>query len=330
MIAERSSIADTVSYEVPRFLTLVSQGGGIGGGAYILGVVTALKEAGILRQVTDAYLSSAAIPATLYPIMGKDRLAEQVWTHEVTRKEVVDVRRVAKGGPILDIDFLIDKVLRQHPFDDELYHTHPTRIHISTTHLKVDRFRGELNKDSVAQVYNALHHRLYTNRERYDPMDVMHMGIAVPLIYGKTKTIDGNEGIDGGLIRQIPFPSQRKSPLIVIITDPKVITDKQEARQPFIGERILMKRYPPQTLQDQIIYYAVAHRHVVAQREYQTLRRRQNAGELIVIIQPEQRLFASQTENEPEKVKRTIDLGKRDAEQRMKAIEQLLTWKDAA
>ncbi len=63
MVVENTISHSSALYSSSPSVTLVSQGGGIGGGAYVVGVMKALKEIGILLYVTKTYTSSAAVPA---------------------------------------------------------------------------------------------------------------------------------------------------------------------------------------------------------------------------------------------------------------------------
>src|SRR3989338_7781369 len=125
MTGEHSYISKVIDEVEGRKLTLVSQGGGIGGGAYVVGVMKALKQLAVLPYIERTIASSAGVPATVYPLMGKDRLAEHVWVEEVTKPGVVDIRRAMTNRPILDIDYLVDEVLAKHPLDPEAFHKHP-------------------------------------------------------------------------------------------------------------------------------------------------------------------------------------------------------------
>lgn len=291
---------------IDQQLSLVSQGGGIGGGAYVVGVMKALKEYGLLPCLTKTYTSSSGTPAVVYPLLGKDRLLEYVWTEEVTKPEVIDLRRAVSRNPALNIDYLVDGILAQHPFDERTFHEHPTTMYISVT-----------------QVGDVLKHHFFTNRDPYAPLTMIKASIAIPLLYGKAVNVGGVDYIDGGVTSQLPFfDVPCYEPMIVIVTN-----HKDKPLTPGFGERQLLRIDRLRKKTPFSILAAVQGRHQLYAKEYGELMDRYWHRQSVVMIQPEEPLPANMTCNKPKLVAETIKRGYDDAMTKMCDVEGLLLRK---
>ncbi len=294
--------------DAQRKLTLVSQGGGIGGGAYVVGVMKALKTIGVLSSIERTITSSAGTPAVVYPLMGKDRLAEYVWVEEVTRREVVDIRRAVTNRPILDIDYLVDEILRKHPFDPEIFHHHPVEMQISATRIEREK--------------ETLEHHMFTNRDPHDPLQMIKAGISIPIVYDRTILIEGaGEFMDGGILRQISFEGD-----IQIITEPK---NKSTIIGGY-GEQLLLRRYKSNDPMKMKIHEAARARHALYMREYREVLRTLPEHPYKVLIQPDEHVPAALIERDPRRVEATIRKGYDDTMEQEKALDRLLEARYAA
>lgn len=289
-------------------LTLISQGGGIGGGAYIVGVMKALASLEVMKAVQKTITSSASNPAVIYSLMGMGETAEYIWTEKVTQQEVIDVRRVLEDKPILDIDYLVDEILAQYPLDKKLFQQHTIDMHIGVT-----------RRDGT-----ILAPAFFTNKDHYDPLQMIKASIAIPLLYGKTIPIAGHEYLDQGIVRQIPFPEDAKY-MIVILTS----HEKKEAKAGF-GERALLRWYKMKASENDEIYRAVAERHTLYLKEYNRLLRKQLQGAHIVIIQPESPLPADIICRDPHQVQETIHRGYVDTIRKERELHQFLDMRLAS
>lgn len=289
-------------------LSLVSQGGGIGGGAYVVGVMKALKEYGVLSSITRTYTSSSATPAVIYPLLGKDRLLEYVWTEKVTGPEVIDLRRAMSKKPALDIDHLVDGILAQHPFDARVFREHPVEMHISTT-----------------KVGDELEHYFLSNRDPYQPLLMIKASIAIPLLYGKLVSIGDADYIDGGIMSQLLIPqAPYNESMIVVVTN-----HKNKFHGPSLGERQLLRLDRLRKKTPFSILAAIQRRHSLYAYEYDQLVMSSQHKPDVVIIQPEKPLPASIVCNKPKLVTETIKRGYDDTLAKMLGIEALLNMRKA-
>lgn len=291
-------------------ITLVSQGGGIGGGAYVVGVMKALKQIGVLEYITKTYTSSAATPAVVYTMLEKDRLMEYIWINEITRKEVIHLWRFFENRPILNIDYVVHEILPKHPINEEVFRSSQISYNMSVAQL-----------NSAEQ---RLDHLYLRNTDSYSFLKMMHGSLAIPLLYGKSvKLEDGTEVIDGGVLRQIPFldTSLEKNSLeqmIVIGT-----SEKNKRRFASYEEKVLLAAYPPLDVIDEKIHTAIKNRHDLSEREYKLLERKQEQGQRILIIQPSQPLCANIICNKANLVEATIKQGYDDAYGHHKVLEAM-------
>ncbi len=285
-------------------LVLSAMGGGIGGGAYVVGVMKALKEFDALPYISRVYTSSAATPAVVYPLLGKDRVVEHVWTEEVTRKEVVDPLRFFGKKPILNIDYLIHDILGQFPLDEGSFHMHQTDMYFSVTEV----------------TQQTLEHTFLTNRDSYSPLEIIKAAISIPLLYlldKKTIPLGGRQYMDGGLLQQIILPDHID---IVIATD-----HQGKKHYPDYRERALLYWYHTQGRVETRIAEAIKKRHTVAVAEFTQLYARKEQQQELIIIRPAHRLPAHVISTKPKDVLETIQQGYEDTKKEYAAIERVLT-----
>jgi predicted patatin/cPLA2 family phospholipase len=284
-------------------LVLSAMGGGIGGGAYVVGVMKALKKFGAFPHLSKVYMSSAATPAIVYPLLGKDRVVEHVWSEEVTKKEVVDPLRFFGKDPILNIDYLVHDILEKHPLDENAFHTHQTDLFISVTEV----------------TSSTLEHTFLTNKDPYTPLQIIKAAIAIPLLYlldGRTIPLGGRRYMDGGLLKQILLPETVD---IVIATD-----HQGKKHYPDYGERALLYWYYAQGRVETRVAESIKKRHAVAVEEFTQLYEQKKQQPELIIIRPDHRLPAHVISTKPKDVLRTIQQGERDTQKLYGAIERLL------
>jgi predicted patatin/cPLA2 family phospholipase len=313
---EKASGNPPLSTHTSAPLTLISQGGGIGGGAYVVGVMKALKELGALVYVTRTITSSAGTPAVLYPLLGKDSFAEHVWTQEVTRPEVVNrsVRRFLQGHPLLDIDYLVDEILTQHPFDSDAFHRHVVTMDMSVTSLSKKN-----TEDGREENCLALENMLLSNRDPYDPLTMIKASIAIPAVYGRIVSVGDGVYVDGGITSQLPHHYAGREAKIVILTEPS----RGDFRKSPAEEALLFFCENQGWLQPEL-RHAIQSRHLLYRAEYARLGQREDQGETIIRLAPKQPLRAGVLCHKPLIVHATIEQGYTETMQEYRKIEAVL------
>ena len=91
-------------------IRLFGQGGGIGGGAFVLGVMSQLLEFGLQEHIREVYTVSAAKPAIEHPLLGQAEETIDTWINEVATEDVADTKRTFSSRPIFDVDHLVDEI----------------------------------------------------------------------------------------------------------------------------------------------------------------------------------------------------------------------------
>ncbi len=285
-------------------LVLSAMGGGIGGGAYVVGVMKALKEIGAIPHLSKVYTSSAATPAIIYPLLNKDSVVEHVWSEEVTKKEVTNPLRFFGRKPILNLDYLVHDILEKFPLDEDAFRTHQTDMYFSVTEVTPQ----------------TLEHTFLTNKDLYTPLQIIKAAIAIPLLYlldGKTIPLGERQYMDGGLLQQIILPETVD---IVIATD-----HQGKKHYPSYGEQALLYWYSVHGRVEPRIAEAIKKRHAVAVAEFAQLSARKEQQHDLIIIRPAHRLPSHVVSTNPKDVLQTIQQGYKDTKKESAAIEHILT-----
>lgn len=154
----------------------------VGGGgmkcAYSAGVLAALAKE---LKFTEPYVvvgSSGGISLSYY-VSGQYDLIEKIWTDLLTNKKFISIARIY---PIMDIDYMIDVVFK------ELAVLEIDNV----TNSKIKLFLSATNSKSGKAEY-------FSNDGKSDLYEVMRATTAVPLIYNKSVSLDGNQYIDGDI-----------------------------------------------------------------------------------------------------------------------------------
>jgi len=92
--------------------------GGSMRGVISAGMVVALEQLGWLACFDAVYGSSAGAMNGAYFVAGQAALGATIYHDDINRRAFIDLLRPLRGRPILDLDFLVDEVMRkQKPLD---------------------------------------------------------------------------------------------------------------------------------------------------------------------------------------------------------------------
>lgn len=181
---------------------LFVQGGGMRG-LYSLAVLARLEELNLRDDFATVEGASAGAINGAYFIAGQACDAVGIYTEMLTSKKFIKYSRL---GKILDIDFMVDSVLKQE------YPLRVSRYWDSETEM-----RTILCNASTAQEF------VVTNRMRdVDVYELFRATAALPLLYHKKVLINGVEYVDGGVSRALPTMADltQGRPLLVVLTRP--------------------------------------------------------------------------------------------------------------
>ncbi len=155
--------------------------------AYIEGALRALKfDLGIKR--VDVVTGSSGSLATLsYFISGQLGELPNIWTEYCTKPEFISVGNVLKGKPYLNLDWLIDDVMKNDvPLDVDAVMSSPTTMIVPAT----DALSGKA--------------KYFTNRQKHDWFEVLRAGKAFPVGYNRNVKVGRRIYTDGGMVDPLP------------------------------------------------------------------------------------------------------------------------------
>jgi predicted patatin/cPLA2 family phospholipase len=183
-----------------RVFGLVIQGGGMRG-VYSCGAVTTLLGYGFGSTFEHVIGSSAGALNGAY-FLSADKDASDIYTERLTNKNFVDLLRVNK---IVDIDYLVDNVLRQQQ---------PVNIH----HLKSNASKLNI---VVTNARNGRKEVLSTFAEINELYEEFRATAALPMLYDKEVKIKDKWYVDGGVADLIPVDVAHElgcTDIVVILT----------------------------------------------------------------------------------------------------------------
>ena len=188
---------------------------------------------------------------------------------------------------------------------------------------KLDRFDYEAFRKSEKEFYivatsvetgKAVYKKL-ENMDRND-MEWIRASASMPMV-SNTVIIDGHKYLDGGIADSIPVEAAMRLGFeknVVILTRPEGYRKKPEPLLPL--EKIRYRHYPE-------FLDTLAHRHEDYNRELEVCDRLVKEGRAFV-IRPSEIPEAGRIEHDPEKLKSTYLLGRKDAEAAFPALRDFL------
>ena len=171
-------------------------------GIYSMAALMALEECGLGHAFDHVFGSSAGAINVAYMLAEQAKLAVTVYLDDISNKKFVNFFRLHK---VVDIDFLVDGVLKRHKALDV---------------QKVMQSRSILHL--VLTDYLTSLPVVVTNRDKnFDLMEAIRATAAMPILYNKVVEVNGRGYIDGGLRDGIPLKraiEQGCTDIIVVIT----------------------------------------------------------------------------------------------------------------
>ena len=184
-------------------------------------------------------------------------------------------------------------------FDTETYRNDPTEFHIVCTDVHTG---------------NPVYHRI--DDFTFEEFDWIRASASMPIV-SRPVCVGGFELLDGGISDSIPlryFESEGFSRNVVILTQPKGFTKKRTKLMPVF--RTTMRNYPA-------IVEAMDRRHVMYNSELDYISKRQAEGSCIVIC-PDDVLPISRTSQNPRKMQKVYDMGRKAGEENLTRVRQFL------
>ena len=139
---------------------------------------------------------------------------------------------------------------------------------------------------------------------------------SMPLV-SRMVEIDGKKYLDGALADSIPvqfFESIGYDRNVVILTQPQGFRKKRDSLYPLMKQ--YYRKYPK-------LVEAIATRHEVYNASLDHIAQQEKNGNLLV-IRPLEKFPIGRTENDPDKLRKVYEIGRRIAEERVEEIKAFL------
>jgi predicted patatin/cPLA2 family phospholipase len=181
---------------------LFVQGGGMRG-VYSLAALARLEQLGLTDRFDVVEGASAGAMNGTYFITGQAKEALGIYAEIATARQFIRYHRVHR---ILDVDFLIDTVLkRDHP-------------------LKVDRYLDSpIEMRTVLTDAHTATPLVITNRMPHiDVYELLRATAAVPLLYHRKVPLNGRHYVDGAVSQSLPYLPDLDGdrPYLAVLTQP--------------------------------------------------------------------------------------------------------------
>ena len=147
-------------------------------------------------------------------------------------------------------------------------------------------------------------------------LEWMRASASLPLV-SRIVEVDGFKLSDGGMVDSIPvkyFESIGYDRNVVILTQPKGYIKEKNPLVPIM--KVVLRKYPK-------LVEAIANRHVVYNETTKYVFDKEKKGELLVVC-PKEKLPIDHMEKDPEILKKTYDLGREVALERLDEIKKYL------
>ena len=185
------------------------------------------------------------------------------------------------------------------PFDRAAFQKNPTDFYIGATDVNT----GE-----------AVFHRCIDGGA--SDIEWMRASASMPLV-SEIVRLEGYELLDGGIAVPVPYAYMEEHGYrrnVIVLTQPRGYRKKKAAILPLI--RVGLRQYPQ-------LIRAMGSRHEVYNRQMEEIRRKEQAGEAMVIRPPES-LEIGHIEHDPKELERVYRIGREEASRRLDEIRTFL------
>lgn len=144
----------------------------------------------------------------------------------------------------------------------------------------------------------------------------MRASASMPLVSRIVET-DGYQLLDGGIADSIPYHYMKEIGYerdVVILTQPLGYVKQKNRLMPLM--KLFYGKYPK-------LLETMTNRHIYYNEETEEIRKDELSGKILVIRPPEP-LNIGRTEKDPEELRRVYQIGRKEAEKRLKEIKEFL------
>ncbi len=218
-------------------------------------------------------------------------------------KRFCSIRSWIFTGDLFGADFCYKEIPNKLDlFDNETYINNPMEFYVVCT----DAVTGEA---------------VYKKCDRLGDYELkwMRASASLPMV-SRIVEVDGYKLSDGGMVDSIPikyFESIGYDRNVVILTQPKGYIKEKNPLVPIM--KVALRKYPK-------LVEAIANRHIVYNKTTKYIFDKEAKGEVLVIC-PKEKLPIDHMEKDPEILKKTYDLGREVALERLDEIKKYLEMK---
>ena len=160
------------------------EGGGLRG-AFSAGVTAELAATGV-PAFDDIVAVSSGAPTAAYLATGQPEDGIRIWREYTHGRQLIAMRNLLRGRPLLDIDRLVGVFERVVPLDTPMLARSSTRLWMGVTDCRTGDCRP-----IVATPNNVF--------------DLLRATMALPVANGRIIHVEGSPAIDGGVVAPIPL-----------------------------------------------------------------------------------------------------------------------------
>lgn len=171
-------------------IALVAEGGAMRG-VVAGGMVSAIEAAGLTHCFDLMIGTSAGACALAYLRAGQARYGTRIFYEDINNRAFIDTRRALRGQPVVDIDFLVDRVFAAvKPLaTDRLAEPGPALLATAT------------DVEAAETVY------LSGFGEPGRALEILRATARMPFLAAPPVRLDGRRLLDGGVLNHLPVPA---------------------------------------------------------------------------------------------------------------------------
>jgi predicted patatin/cPLA2 family phospholipase len=210
----------------PHHLALVIEGGGMRG-VVAGGMVTAIQELGLTACFDSIHGSSAGACAGAYLMTDQARLGTSIFYEDINNSKVTNPRRLWWGAAIMDTGFITDNVMRT-----------SKRLDVD----KIVKSRDLLHIVATTTGAQEAHYSCYETLDQF--FAILRGTITMPIVGGKSVTVNGQELVDGGMMQQIPFRSaveRGATHVLILLTRRENEFERKKSKPIALLEKLAMR-----------------------------------------------------------------------------------------
>lgn len=209
-------------------------------------------------------------------------------------------RSLIKTGDLYGADFCYREIPDTlDPFDRKTFRDNPMEFYIGATDVETGK---------------CVYHKCTDGGEK--DIKWMQASASMPLVSMPVR-IDGYTLLDGGITDSVPYRFMEQKGYnrnLIVLTQPEGYRKKKSKTLPFM--KLMLHKHPA-------VAQAMAERYKMYNRQMEEIKEREEKG-ISFVIKPPKALEISRTENDPDKLERVYQIGRKEAENALLKLKEFL------